>query len=206
MARSRFYITTVASSGEGGTPPNISFDSVTEFTPNFSSKISSYPISDLSQISNHTSKNNPTFQFQGWVSTQPLTSYDNNLVGYSNLSGRPQIAYNVLKAWHDSKTELFIYSEYDNYSPLIITSLTPVSEATDSLKVTMTMEMVRRVGYQRVILVQNMTDNLKKDGSPTASAGNTGKNKENEERRSQVLRLLEGQGKFLESSNDFSEE
>ena len=68
----QYYITTVPSASEEGVPARLVFDALTEFSPNFSQRLTSYVISDKSVISTQLSKNNTSIQASGWVSATPV--------------------------------------------------------------------------------------------------------------------------------------
>lgn len=185
----QYYITTVPSSQEDGVPPRLVFDALMEFTPVFSQNLTSYAISDRSVISTHTSENNTTISTSGWVTSSPVAEYENNLAGYDNLEARPIQAYGTLRQWRDEKTELTVSSEYEVFSPVVITSLTPINTGSEAINVSITMEVARRVSYKRVRLIQNVTQEKELDGKNNTSGSSTAQ--EQDEAGSAVIRLLE---------------
>jgi len=190
MATSKIYITTVPLASDGGaTPPSVVFDAVLELSPSFSKKLTAYTLSDGSAISNHQTKDNPQFTMTGVITTQPLVSYDNNLIGYETLAERPQKAYDQLLQWYNKDTELVLVYEYDVRSPLAITNLTPVNSGTDSLTFNITFEEVRRATYSRVVLLQNVSNTLEETGKP-ATGGRGTKKDESESRTWKILETL----------------
>ena len=165
MAISKIRLSTIPSSNEN--PDNIqtlSFDSVMNLDPTFTQKTTQYTTSDGMAISNNTTKSNNTITLTGYISNQPLTAYDNNIVGYSNLNDRPQKGYDVLKGWWNDVKELTVTTEYDVQSPMVITSLKPVQEGNDSLKFSITFEAMRTATYSRVILLENVSEDLETTG------------------------------------------
>lgn len=184
----QYYITTVPSSQEDGVPPRLVFDALMEFTPVFSQNLTSYAISDRSVISTHTSENNTTISTSGWVTSSPVAEYENNLAGYDNLEARPIQAYGTLRQWRDEKTELTVSSEYEVFSPVVITSLTPINTGSEAINVSITMEVARRVSYKRVRLIQNVTQEKELDGKNNTSGSTP---KEEVEEGSAFFRQLE---------------
>ena len=201
MATSKIYITTVPLSSDGGsTPPSVVFDAVLELSPSFSKKVTGYTLSDGSAISNHQTKSNPEFSLTGVVTTQPLTSYDNNLVGYETLSERPQKAYDQLMQWYKDDTEIVLAYEYDVRSPLAITNLSPVNNGTDSLTFNITFEEVRRATYSRVVLLQNVSSTLEESGKPPTGGRGTKEDKSD----SRTWKVLETLDESIDALGDLS--
>lgn len=150
-----------------GTPaPRFTMDLVEDFTPVFSSEITKYKISDKSHISNHRFRNNLTISLSGYVSTRPMIGYQNNLVGYDDLQGRPKSAYELIKRYDKEGTELTIVNKFDFYPRCQIKSFTPIQRGDDTILITLELEQVKRVSYQRVNLIGTMSDNKKKDANP----------------------------------------
>ena len=173
MAKSNIFITpsdTLVTNGQQS--PSITFDTVEEFLPRFTAQNTAYPISDKSQINTHRIKNNPTISVRAWISTAPLKTYDNNLVGYADNSQRPQTAYNILKEWWEKGTELTTVSELDVYPTMTVTSFQPIQEGFRSIQVALELTQNKRATYQRVTLIQNMSEVKSKDSNPnTAGSG-----------------------------------
>lgn len=194
MAVPTIYVTTTASAEEGGVPPSVAFDAVLSFNPSFSQAVTKFTLSDGSFISNHTTRNNDVLQVTGVITTQPLRNYDGNLVGYDTLEERPQLGYNQLKQWFDERIEVYVAGEYDIFPNLIITSLQPVQEGTDSLTFNVTFEAVRRATYQRVIIVQNLSTDKALDAQPNSSKSTK---KEEQDPGSNLVQVWEASNKFL---------
>ena len=156
---------------EGENPPSLIFDAVVNVAPSSTARLSKYPISDRTEITNHRVKQNPTLQITAWMGRSPLRNYDNNLVGVENEQTRPQLAYDILKRWDEESVELYIASEYDNYSGYVITKFQPNNESTDGLKFDITFEKARRVTYAKGILIQNMDAVKSVDAKANDSSG-----------------------------------
>lgn len=196
MALSTIYVTASQDLLTNGAPsPSVSFDSVQEFTPRFSSVVTKFPLSDKSEASAHRIKNNVVINVSGYISTVPLIAYEGNLVGYTELSERPQSAYNVFKSWYEEGIPLIAVNEFDVFDQLILKDFTPVSEGSDSILVNLMFEQVRRSTYRRVTLIQNMDSVKTLDADP--NRGKTDGKKEPTERESQTYRLLDDTGEFL---------
>jgi hypothetical protein len=165
----QYYITTVPSSGEEGVPPRLVFDALTELTPTFGQKLTSYAISDRSNISTNTKKVNTTISASGWISSCPVKEYENNLIRYDDIESRPLQAYELLRKWEDESVELTVSTEYEIFSPVIITKLVPVNTGSDALNVSLNFEVARRVSYKRVRLIQQAAPDKKTDGKNNTS-------------------------------------
>ena len=160
---------------EGENPPSLIFDAVVNTAPSSTARLSKYPISDRTEITNHRVKQNSTLQLTAWMGRSPLQNYENNLVGVENEQSRPQLAYDILKRWDEESVELYIASEYDNFSGYVITKFQPNNQGTDGIRFDITLEQARRVTYARGILIQNLdpvksVDAKANDSSGTADA------------------------------------
>lgn len=185
MSRQPIYITTqnVVGSGEGFS--SLFFDAVHNFVPTFTSRLTKYAISDKSEITNHITKENVSISMQATVTQTPTTTYQGNLAGYSDFKTRAKDAYDILHSWWNNKTDLFIDEGNRQYSRMQITNLQAYEEGYDSIKFDIMLEQARRVGYQRVTLIQDNTKTV--DSEPE----NTKKGEKVEERTSQLSRLTE---------------
>lgn len=152
--------------------PRFYFDSLTGFQPVFSQTLTRYGISDNSSISNHVIKNPTTIQITGKISTAPLHAKTNSIVGddSSSFSARPYNAINLMYNWKDNKTLLYCEDQYFSYPNYLITDLRPIYKAEDAVTMQITLQEVKYVGYQRVTLIKNATDAVKKDGASSTSA------------------------------------
>lgn len=197
MATSIMYITPANTLlDDGQQSPSLTFDAITTFSPTFNNDITSYPVSNKTVISNHRVRRNPTFTVEGWISTQPISTYDNNLVGYTQKLQRPQTVYNLLKAWDLSGIDLTLVYEYDVYNQCQIKSWEPVKEGSDSILIKITFEQVRRATYRRVTLVEGMSESKRLDAE-----SNRGKSESNgtaSKREWQVLRGMEDLGTYVD--------
>lgn len=167
------YIATMPSSEEGVNPPSLIFDAVVDTSPTSSARLSKYAISDKSEITNHRVKENPILKITGWVGRSPLTSYSNNMVGNSDENNRPSQALAILDLWDEEGTELYISTEYKNFTDYVITKFDWNSEGTDSIKFTLNLEKARRVAYAKGILISGMDEVKSKDAQGNTSNGVT---------------------------------
>lgn len=190
MAFSKIFISPIENyEADGQEARSVIFDAVTTFNISYNNDITSYPVSDKSVISNHKVKRNTTFTVEGWISTQALIGYENNIIPYVDPKSRPQILYNVIKRWDDEGIDLALIHEFDVFSPCQIKSWEPVMEGSDSILVKIVFERIRRVSYKRVFLVQNMSPSKKLDAD--ANKGKTDDSKSLTERESQVGRSID---------------
>lgn len=167
------YIATMPSSEEGVNPPSLIFDAVVDTSPTSSARLSKYAISDKSEITNHRVKENSILKITGWVGRSPLTSYSNNMVGNLDENNRPSQALAILDLWDEEGTELYISTEYKNFTDYVITKLDWNSEGTDSIKFTLNLEKARRVAYAKGILISGMDEVKSKDAQGNTSNGVT---------------------------------
>ena len=175
------FIAEMPRAQEGENPPSLIFDAVINFTPSSTARLTKYAISDKSQISNHRVRENPTLQIIACVGRAPLYNFNNNLIGVENPEERPKQALKVLQQWDENDTELYIGSEYDTYSGYVITKLEQVSEGSDSLKFSLSLEKARRATYARGILVQNLDPTKSLDAKGNSSSGTTDAKKSDNE-------------------------
>lgn len=181
MALAKVYIATQSEyDANGKETPSLSFDCVTEFKPSFSAEITQFKVSDKSTISNNRAKKNTTFNVVGRVSIAPLIDYDNSLLNNYSNTGRVQAAYDIIKGWHDNSTTLTLVWQYDVYTDIQIKSFEPIINTTYTLEFNINFEQVRRASYQRITLVQNMSDSKGKDAS-AKTTGSSSKSEANED-------------------------
>ena len=176
MAISKIRLTTVATSNEN--PDDIqtlTFDCVHNLNPEFTQRMTQYNTGDGDSMANNVSKNNTTITLTGTISTQPLITYDNNAADYTKLSGRPKKGYDVLRKWFTDITELALYSEYDNYTKLAITSLKPIQKGTDSLTFSIKLEQSEQFFNSRNKLLKDASEELTVTGKPATSNRGTKK-------------------------------
>lgn len=170
-SKKSYYITEKALHDQEDNPriKKLYFDAIKEFTPTKSQSLSRYALSDNSTITNHVVKDPVTISVTGVVSASPLSRYTNDYLGYDALETRPTTGYNVLSQWWQDNTLLYLENEHDSYNGYILTKLTPVQSANDSLTFQMTFEKAKFVGYQRVKLYQYADADVVKDASTTES-------------------------------------
>ena len=185
MSRQPIYITTQNVIGSGEEFSSLFFDAVHNFVPTFTSRLTKYAISDKSEITNHITKENVSISMQATVTQTPTTTYQDNLAGYSDFKTRAKDAYDILHSWWNNKTDLFIDEGNRQYSRMQIVNLQAYEEGYDSIKFDIMFEQARRVGYQRVTLIQDNTKTV--DSEPET----TKKGEKEEERTSQLSRLTE---------------
>ncbi len=167
-----------------GSEVSLIFDSVTEFTPNKNKRVTQYITSDKMTITNNQVRGNPTLTMKGRVSKYPLEIYTNNLVdGGDNLSGRIVTAHDILDSWYERGIDLYIDAGYTGYSKYTLSSIEPLEDTTESLIFSLKFEKIRRTTYERVLLIQNMSESKELDGVPN---GGGGKDKTSDERISQI--------------------
>ena len=150
----------------GNPVPRFTMDLVEDFTPVFSSEITKYKVSDKTYIANHRFRNNLTISLSGVVSNRPILAYPNNLVEYNDLSGRTKNAYELIKRYENEGVELTVVNKFDFYPNCLIKSYTPIQVGDDTILINLELEQVKRVSYQRVSLIQNMSPSKKKDAAP----------------------------------------
>ncbi|AUR86375.1 hypothetical protein NVP1084O_168 [Vibrio phage 1.084.O._10N.261.49.F5] len=179
---------------DSGSEVSLMFDSVTEFTPNSTKKVTQYVTSEKLSITNNSVKTNPTLQMRGRVSKYPLEDKVNNLInGGNNLEGRMVSAHDILQRWYDQDTDLFIDAGYKGYSRYQLISFEPTEDGTDSLIFSLRFEKVRRTTYERILLIQNMSESKTLDGKPNTDGG---KDQTSEDRVSQVTLAIENTSKY----------
>lgn len=181
------YIAEMPRAEEGENPPSLIFDAVVDTSPSSSARLTKYTISNKSEITNHRVKQNPVLQITAWMGRSPLQNYENNLVGVVDENNRPSQTLDILDSWDDAGTELYISSEYKNFSGYVITKFDWNSEGTDSIKFTINLEKARRVTYAKGILIQNMDEVKSVDAQNNTSSGTIDPN----EKQSAVMTAID---------------
>lgn len=154
-------------------------DAFVSVVPIYTSTPTKYAISDKSIISNHVVRNNPTLSLTGFVGQHPLKSYDNSLVGYTDISARPSNTHETLLKWQQNSTQLYVYSEFFQLNQYIITSYQPKQlEITDTLQFDLQLEKLRYVSYQRDTLLEFADSNKSVDGKSKSSSTSGSKTEE----------------------------
>lgn len=199
------YITPQSNYTAGGDFSSLYFDAVHSFTPTFPSRMTKYTISDKSSITNHKVKDNITITMSATVTATPVNKYDGNLVGYTDFNSRPKDAYDILYSWWKNDVDLFIDEGDRQFSRMQIIDIQPIEEGFDARKFDITFEQARRVGYQRVTLVANLSESKSLDGEGNSST----KGDKSTKRTSQLVELYNdlllgiSQLTNQESINDF---
>lgn len=148
-------------------------DAVTSLTPQYSATPTKYPISSKTQIVNNIIRQNPILNMSLFVGKHPLKSFSDSIIGYDDLDQRPTATHELLLRWFNNSTQLFIYSEFFNFSDYVITSYTPKQlEAYDTLQFDLTFEKLRFVSYEKGTLITFM--------DPAKSTDATGKSSQSD--------------------------
>lgn len=177
-------------------------DMIQTFTPNFTQRLTQYTLSDKSTISNHVVKSNQTFNISGTISPISLSKFQRNVVSYNNPSERTQIAYDWLVSQYNNATELTLVTDYDTYTPVVITNVTPVRTKGTSLDVTINLEKARKSSYKRVKVALFMDQRLSTDAKNN-TYGSTGTTKNKEEDGGYLTyKLFNDNAKFFEKTFD----
>ncbi len=181
-----------------GSDESIVFDSVTEFTPVKSKKLSQYTLSDKSTISNNSVKTNPTISITGRISNSPIETYTGNIVGYEDLGGRADLAEKILDKWYDQDIDLCIDTGTKAYTQFQLIQVEPIEDGTESKVFSLRFEKARRVSYQRVLLAQDMTaeKQLDADNGKVSGKGDD----TSTQRTAQVTLALQDAAKFADDT------
>ncbi len=166
-------IITQARYNEGDTATQrLVFDAVVSLSSNKTKRLTSYPISDKSVITNHAVQNNDMVSMSAWISQTPVDSYDGNLIGYTDLAGRTIAAEALLNKWKITNETLFLMNtDFGDITNLQLISVVPTAVKASSVMFSLEFEKVRRATYQRAILTTGLDRDKTRDGSPSTTKG-----------------------------------
>lgn len=151
---------------ELGDSSPIRLDMLEDFSPAFSATVTKYKVSDKSNISNHRFLNNTVITLSGYVSNQPLTQHTDNAIGYESSRNRVATAYHLIKYHFEKGTTFDVANKWDVFADCQITDFKPIQSGLNSILISITLEQVKRASYQRVTLINTMSENKKKDAAP----------------------------------------
>ena len=120
------------------------FDAATDISHEFTAKVTSFPVEDKSEVSDHIVNENPSFSVSGVFSDASL-----NILSIPNHY-KQDIVYKMLLEVRDAKKTVSLITPLDIYSDLLLTSLSFPRTAGNgrALFVEMTFEKIRRVSNE----------------------------------------------------------
>lgn len=147
----------------------IVFDAVTNFDPKFSTKVTSFPVEDGAEISDHIINENPKFSLSAVISDASA--------GMNPEKGAmtERDAYKDLLDVRDRRELVSLLTPRDTYSDLVLTEVGFPKAVGDglSLKVELSFEKIRRVSSELTTVFVKSTGGSKTDAPKTT--GNTAK-------------------------------
>ncbi len=138
---------------------SIVFDAVTNFDPKFSTKVTSFPVEDGAEISDHIINENPKFSVSAIIS-----DYSGNM-NPEKGSMTENDAYKELLSIRDNQSPVSLLTVRDTYTDLILTELGFPKATGDglSLKLELSFEKIRRVSSELTTVFVKSTGGSKKD-------------------------------------------
>jgi len=141
----------------------IVFDVVTNFDPKFTSKVTTFPVEDKAEISDHIINENPKFSVSAIIS-----DYSGNM-NPEKGSMTENDAYKELLSIRDNQSPVSLLTVRDTYTDLILTELGFPKATGDglSLKIELSFEKIRRVSSELTTVFVKSTGGSKakdKDG------------------------------------------
>lgn len=187
-------VSTYISESSNPNGPKLYMDAFTSLSPQWSSTVTKYPVSDKSIINNNIVHQNPIVNLTCFTGSNPIKSFDDSLVGYEDLDQRVSNTHQVLLKWWQNKTQLYIFNEFITFDKYVITSYQPKQyETTSSMQFELTMEYFRPVSYERGTLITFM-DASKTTDSTAKSNQSDSSSKENISNLSQKEKVLKTYG------------
>ena len=138
---------------------SIVFDAVTNFDPKFSTKVTSFPVEDGAEISDHIINENPKFTLSAVISDASA--------GLNPEKGdmTESDAYKGLLNLRDRQELVSLLTPRDTYSDLVVTEIGFPKAVGDglSLKLELSFEKIRRVSSELTTVFVKSTGGSKKD-------------------------------------------
>lgn len=138
---------------------SIVFDAVTNFDPKFSTKVTSFPVEDGAEISDHIVNENPKFTLSAVISDASA--------GLNPEKGdmTESDAYKGLLNLRDRQELVSLLTPRDTYSDLVVTEIGFPKAVGDglSLKLELSFEKIRRVSSELTTVFVKSTGGSKKD-------------------------------------------
>jgi len=137
----------------------IVFDVVTNFDPKFTSKVTTFPVEDKAEISDHIINENPKFSVSAIIS-----DYSGNM-NPEKGSMTENDAYKELLSIRDNQSPVSLLTVRDTYTDLILTELGFPKATGDglSLKIELSFEKIRRVSSELTTVFVKSTGSKAKD-------------------------------------------
>ena len=173
------------STSVGPVQPFIEFDSTVEVSTEFTGSLSTHPVESGSRVTDHFTRENPTFSVRGVTSNTPVfpigggtrnfgATYQRNEFNAVEGGGkRTKNLYEVLSAMYSTGALFTLVCDLDSYDNCIIKSMdfSQTSDKTEALYVDLTVEQIRVVGTQRVVSPFPIEPTKAVDSQPTSDAG-----------------------------------
>ncbi len=184
------------STNDGTIKTFVEFDSTVEMTTNFRGDISTHPVESGTRISDHFTRENPTFQIRGVTTNTPVYDF-NEFSSVKNNGKRTQNLYDIVVAMYSSGSLFTLVSDLDSYDNCVIKSIgyTQTVDKVEGLYVDLEVEQIRVVGTQRVVSALPVATAQAGDSQSTTDGGTqSGQSADNDELFSRTRRVVTGEG------------
>ena len=147
------------------------FDAIPELTTDLTAKVSSYPVEDGADISDHIQNQNDKYTITAYITNTPLMNYKNNAVLYGSEGKRVGLAIEVLRGIKENRVPITLVNEFEVLKDCVVTdvSWTQTPQESEAIGFRITFEKIRRATAKRVSINVKSNVNGKAANKSTAS-------------------------------------
>ncbi|MFH7461659.1 hypothetical protein ITN68_22880 [Escherichia coli] len=153
----------------------IVFDAVPNIGVKRQADVTSYPVENGANVSDHVQVKNNTFSLSGMITETPIKS-DPGLLKSAGVNGnRRSLAIDYLNQIMDSRQPFLLVTENKTFENVVLTGIEYTEEASESLVFDLSFEQIRLVSYGTVNTVAIKTQPSKNIGANMKKRVNTEK-------------------------------
>ncbi|EFC9845974.1 hypothetical protein VVY16_17585 [Escherichia coli] len=153
----------------------IVFDAVPNIGVKRQADVTSYPVENGANVSDHVQVKNNTFSLSGMITETPIKS-DPGLLKSAGVNGnRRSLAIDYLNQIMDSRQPFLLVTENKTFENVVLTGIEYTEEASESLVFDLSFEQIRLVSYGTVNTVALKTQPSKNIGANMKKRVNTEK-------------------------------
>lgn len=151
----------------------IVFDAVPNIGVKRQADVTSYPVENGANVSDHVQVKNNTFSLSGMITETPIKS-DPGLLKSAGVNGnRRSLAIDYLNQIMDSRQPFLLVTENKTFENVVLTGIEYTEEASESLVFDLSFEQIRLVSYGTVNTVAIKTQPSKNIGANMKKRVNT---------------------------------
>lgn len=153
------------------------FDAVPELTTDLSAQVSSYPVEDGAEVSDHVQNQNDKFTITAYITNTPLMNYKNNSVLYETQGKRVGLAIEILRKLKEQRQTITLVNEFEVLQDCVVTNVswTQSPQESEALAFRLTFEKVRRATAKRVNINVTKTAGANKSTASNKAGGDATK-------------------------------